>query len=154
MQECANPGVHEGYRAACAFLHLCILAFAFAVPAGASVADYLGKPVSSVRLVLDGRDTTEPALVQIVETRAGSPLSMLEVRESVTHLFSLGRFDDVRVDASPEGAGVALRYELSASHVVSRIAFAGNVQASGVDVGQLRRALVDRYGMSPPLLRL
>ena len=120
----------------------------------ASVADYLGKPVSSVRLVLDGRDTTEPALVQIVETRAGSPLSMLEVRESVTHLFSLGRFDDVRVDASPEGAGVALRYELSPIHVVSKIEFDANVQASGVDVGQLRRALVDRYGTSPPLGRV
>ena len=25
---------------------------------------------------------------------------MLEVRESVAHLFSLGRFEDVRVDAS------------------------------------------------------
>ena len=66
----------------------------------AEVADYLGKPVTSVRLVLDGRDTTEPALVQVVETRLGDPLSMLAVRESVAHLFSLGRFDDVRVDAS------------------------------------------------------
>ena len=104
--------------------------------------------------MLDGRDTTEPALVQIVETRAGSPLSMLEVRESVTHLFSLGRFDDVRVDASPEGAGVALRYELSPIHVVSKIEFAGNFQAPGIDVGELRRALVDRFGTSPPLGRV
>jgi outer membrane protein insertion porin family len=123
-------------------------------PAQASVADYLGKPIASVRLVLDGRDTTEPALVQIVETRAGTPLSMLEVRESVTHLFSLGRFDDVRVDASPEGAGVALRYELSPIHVVSKIEFAGQFPAPGIDVGELRRGLVDRFGTSPPLGRV
>ena len=42
---------------------------------------------------------------------------MLDVRESVAHLFSLGRFDDVRVDASVEGGGVALRYELTPIHV-------------------------------------
>lgn len=133
----------------CALCALC-----GSVAAHASVADYLGKPVASVRLVLDGRDTTEPALVQIVETRSGDPLSMLEVRESVTHLFSLGRFDDVRVDASPEGAGVALRYELSRIHVVSKIEFAGQFPAPGINVGELRRALVDRFGTSPALGRV
>ena len=45
---------------------LCVLGGSAEVRA--SVADYLGKPIASVRLVLDGRDTTEPALVQIVET--------------------------------------------------------------------------------------
>lgn len=134
-------------------MHLCVLALASAAPASASVDDYLGKPVASVRLVLDGRDTTEPALMQLVETRAGSPLSMLDVRESVTHLFSLGRFDDVRVDASAEGGGVALRYELSPIHAVSKIEFAGRLDEAGIDVGQLRRALVDRFGTSPPLGR-
>jgi outer membrane protein assembly complex protein YaeT len=124
------------------------------VAARASVAEYLGKPITSVRLVLDGRDTTEPALLQIVETRPGTPLSMIEVRESDTHLFSLGRFDDVRVDASSEGAGVALRYELSPIHVVSKIEFAGNFQAPGIDTGELRRGLVDRFGTSPPLGRV
>ncbi len=142
--------MRKSCRAAPALLHSCILAFAWVTPAAAEVADYLGKPVASVRLVLDGRETTERALVQVVETRAGNPLSMLEVRESITHLFSLGRFDDVRVDASPEGAGVALRYELSPVRVVSKIEFAGNVQAPGIEVGELRRALVGRFGTSPP----
>jgi outer membrane protein insertion porin family len=125
--------------------------------AGADVADYLGKPVTSVRLVLGGRETTEPALVQVVETRPGAPLSMLDVRESVTHLFSLGRFDDVRVDAGVEGAGVALRYELTPIRLVSKIEFAGRLAGAGVpgvDVGLLRRAVVDRYGPSPPLGRV
>ena len=49
----------------------------------ADVADYLGKPVTSVRLVLGGRDTTEPALVQVVETQnediAGSPPREIEL---------------------------------------------------------------------------
>ena len=86
-----------------ALLPLCVLAFS--VPASAAVSDYLGKPVTSVRLTIEGRDSTEAALVQLVETRVGRPLTMAEVRETLTHLFSLGRFDDVRVDAALEGAG-------------------------------------------------
>jgi len=149
-----NARMHPCGRAARAFLYFCILVPGFAAPAGAAVADYLGKPIASVRLVLDGRDTTEPALLQLVETRAGEQLSMLEVRESLTHLFSLGRFDDVRVDASAEGAGVALRYELSPIHAVSKIEFAGPLPVPGIDVGELRRGLVDRFGTSPPLGRV
>ena len=146
--------MHQCRRAACVFVHVCILAFVCVSPAAAEVADYIGKPIASVRLVLDGRDTTEPALMQLVETRTGSLLSMLDVRESVTHLFSLGRFDDVRVDATAEGGGVALRYELSPIHAVSKIEFAGRFESTGIDVGQLRRALVDRFGTSPPLGRV
>ena len=43
---------------------------------------------------------------------------MAQVRETVTHLFSLGRFEDVRVDAALDGGRVALRYELSPIHPV------------------------------------
>jgi outer membrane protein insertion porin family len=119
----------------------------------ADVADYVGKPIASVRLVIEGRDTTDPALLQVVETRAGTPLSMAQVRESVAHLFSLGRFEDVRIDATLEGGAVALRYDLSPIHPVARIELAGNVHVPGVDRGQLLRAVVDRYGVSPPVGR-
>ena len=125
-----------------------------AISSGASVGDYLGKPVNSVRLVIDGRDTTEAALLRVVETRIGRPLSMLEVRESVSHLFRLGRFDDVRVDAAMHGAGVALRYELIPIRLVSRIDFTGTLLAPGIDLRQLRRAVLDRYGTSPPISRI
>jgi outer membrane protein insertion porin family len=120
----------------------------------AAVADYLGKPIGSVRLVIEGRDTTEPMLTQIVETVAGQPLSMVQVRETVIHLFSLGRFDGVSVDATLDNGRVALRYELVPIHPVARIRFAGPLGASGIDQGALHRAIVDRYGVSPPLSRL
>ena len=114
--------------------------------------DDYGRQVASVRLMIDGRETVDPALLRVVETRAGRPLSMLEVRESLTHLFSLGRFDNVSVDASMEAGGVLLRYDLSPVHVISKIEFAGNL--GGIDAGQLRRAVTDRYGTSPPLNRV
>jgi outer membrane protein insertion porin family len=123
-------------------------------PARAAVDDYLGKPIGSVRLLLDGRETTEPALLQLVETQVGRPLSMLQVRETVSHLYSLGRFDDVRVDAALGTGGVALSYELTPIHIVSEIRFAGSLRGLDVDVGELRRAVVDRYGTSPPLGRV
>ena len=122
--------------------------------ARAAVGDYIGKPVTSVRLLIEGRETTETALAQLVETRAGRPLSMAEVRGSVVRLFSLGRFEDVNVEASLVGSGVALVYDLIPIHPVTKITFAGALDAPGIDVGQLRRAVVDRYGASPPLGRI
>jgi outer membrane protein insertion porin family len=122
--------------------------------ADAAVDDYLGKPVGTVRLAIEGRPTVDPVLTVVVETLAGRPLSMAAVRQTITHLFSLGRFDDVRVDATLEDGKVALRYELSPIHPVSGIRFTVAGAQSGLDTDQLRRAIVDRFGGSPPIGRL
>ncbi len=74
--------------------------------ARADVADFLNKPIVSVRLELEGREVVDPTLLDIVETRTGSALSMIQVHESVTRLFSLGRYEDVRVVAGPAANGV------------------------------------------------
>jgi outer membrane protein assembly factor BamA len=123
-------------------------------PAAASVADYIGKPVASVRIVVEGRDTTDSMLTSIVETAVGRALSMAQVRETVAHLFSLGQFEGVSVDATLENGRVALRYDLVPIHAVSRLRFDGAVSAPGIDTDAMRRAIVDRYGASPPLSRL
>jgi outer membrane protein insertion porin family len=130
----------------------CLLGVAAA--AGAAVDDYLGKPISSVNLFIEGRETTDASITQVVETRVGEPLEMSNVRDSISHLFSLARFDDVRVDATMVEPGrVALRYELSPIHPVTKIEFRGPLDVPGVDVGQLRQAVTDRYGNSPSLGR-
>ena len=79
---------------------------------------------------------------------------MVQVRETVAHLFSLGRFEGVSVDAALEEGRVALRYDLVPIHPVSRIRFAGPLGVPGIDEGALRRAVFDRYGASPPLSRV
>jgi outer membrane protein assembly complex protein YaeT len=126
---------------------------AAAAPAHAAVGDYVGKPVAAVHLLLEGRETGDPELVQVVETQPGQPLSMMQVRESIAHLFSLGRFEDVRVEAALGDEGVALRYELTPIHPVYRIDFTTPSKAPGVDLGALRKTIVDRYGLSPTLGR-
>jgi outer membrane protein insertion porin family len=131
---------------------LCVLCGG-APTASAAVADYLGKPIGSVKLVIEAGETTEPLLTQLVSTLPGQPLSMVQVRETVTHLFSLGRFEGVSVDAALENGRVALRYDLVPIHPVARIRFDGPLGVPGVDQGELRRALLDRYGASPPVGR-
>ena len=49
-------------------------------------------------------------------------------------------------------ATVALRYELTPIHPVTRIDFAAP-HGGGIDVGELRKAVADRYGLSPALGR-
>jgi outer membrane protein assembly complex protein YaeT len=125
-----------------------------APPAAAAVADYIGKPVAAVRIVVEGRESNEPLLMSIVETGVGQTLSMAQVRETVAHLFSLGRFEGVSVDGALDAGRVTLRYDLVPIHAVSRIRFEGQLNAPGVDTGDMRRAIADRYGVSPPLGRL
>jgi outer membrane protein assembly complex protein YaeT len=130
-----------------------VLAVLWAGVACADVADFIGKPVASVRLTVEDRPTTDPELIQVVQTQVGQPLSMAQVRETITHLFGLGRFDDVRVDASIAGGGVALLYALSPIHPVTAVRFEGP-DAPGVDRDTLKRAISDRYGATPPLARV
>jgi outer membrane protein insertion porin family len=123
-------------------------------PAMAAVADYLGRPVASVHLTVEGHETTESMLTQVVETAPGQPLSMSQVRSSIAHLFSLGRFEDVRVDATLDNERVVLRYDLIPIHPVGRMRFAIETEAPGIAADAMRRAIVDRYGTSPPLARV
>jgi outer membrane protein insertion porin family len=120
-----------------------------AVAARADVSLYLGKPITSVRLVADGKHADEARLLAIVETRVGRPLSMVDVRESIAHLFSLGRFENVLVHADPAADGVALRYELVPERLVTGLTIAGTTSHPDVDAGRLWEGVRDRFGRSP-----
>jgi len=129
------------------FRFLLILFLGWCAPAWAAVDDYLGKPIGAVRITIDNREANEAALTQVIETMPGQPLSMAAVRESITHLFSLGRFESVSVDATMENGRVALRYDLRPIHLVARIRFAR--MPPGIDEHALRRAIADRFGVAP-----
>ena len=133
------------------WLLLLTVAVFFAAPsADAAVTDYIGKTVVEVRLQLKGAVLQNAELVEIIETRAGTPLTMVDVRESMAHLFGLGLYQDVQVDAALRGDGVVLTYDLFPAQRVRRIVFEGSL---GLSESDLRRTIVERHGASPPLAR-
>ncbi len=123
------------------------------VPAGrlaAAVSDYIGRPVVSVQLQMGGEVLRDSALAQLIETEVGAPLAMQHVREGILHLISLGRFQDIQVEARLVDGGVALAYRLVPLSVVERVVFRGEL---GLSEGVLRREVTDRFGVSPPVGR-
>ena len=125
------------------------LSSAHAQPAPA--AAFVDRPVAAVAIEVEGRVATEPGLKEAVQTRTGQPLKMADVRETINHLYNLGRFEDVRVEAdAAAGGGVSLRYVLSPIHTVTRVIFRGTL---GLPEGTVRGRMVERFGETPPLAR-
>lgn len=113
-----------------------------------AAAPFVGRPVASVVLQVEGHPTTDPVLIDLVSTPAGQPLSMEAVRETLAHLFNIGRFQGIDVVArdAPNGA-VALEYLLMPLHAVASLEFRGDL---GISDDDLRRAVVERFGKAPP----
>ena len=109
-------------------------------------AKYAGRIITTVRLAMEEHETKDPVLLDLVETRTGQPLAVASVRESIAHLFSLGRFEDVQVDAVESSTGVDLTYYLVPLHTVDRVDFTGSL---GLPEGLLRRTIRERYGAAP-----
>ena len=82
-----------------------------------------------------GVELRDPALLEIVDTRAGQPLAMADVRETLAHLFGLGRYQDIQVDAALTDAGVVLTYRLVPLQRVRRIAFQGRCSCPKASCG-------------------
>ncbi len=128
---------------------LLLLLLLVPVQAAADVAEFLGKPIASIRLQIEGRPASDDRLRRLIQLKEGRPLTMLLVRETVAHLFSLGEFEDVQVDAASRGDGVDLLFELAPIHPVTRVLFTGIAGVPGADEGRLRSAVLDRFGASP-----
>jgi outer membrane protein insertion porin family len=125
-----------------------------------SLASLIGRPVSSVHLERLGQPLTDARITALVETRAGAPLSMREVRNTLLHLFNTGLFDDIAVSAAPDPApdaeardtqAIALVYTLTPARTIGRYEFRG---VRGVSDESLRRLLVDRFGARPAVGRV
>src|SRR5689334_10624529 len=93
-----------------------------------AAAAFVDKPVTSVVLSVEGTVTTDPSLAEAIQTASGKPLRMSDVRDTITHLYGLGRFEDVSVEAEAgAGGGVSLRYNLVPIHIVTKVLFSGQL---------------------------
>jgi outer membrane protein insertion porin family len=132
-------------------LRLSIVALVLSAAAQSSAQpapeSYSGRPVNAVHVVIDGVSTTDPALIELLETRPGQNLSMTAVRESIAHLYSLARFQDVQVEAvDSAGGAIELRYNLIAMRGVDKVEFRGNL---GLSEGLVRDTITERFGRAP-----
>jgi outer membrane protein assembly complex protein YaeT len=120
-------------------------------PSVSAAAAAVGRRVTSVVLQVEGRPTTDAALLDLIETPVGEPLSMMSVRETLTHLFNIGRFQGIEVLANDAADGtVALEYRMTPLQSVAAIRFAGT---AGIDDDDLRRIVEERFGAAPPVGR-
>src|SRR5688500_2270255 len=133
-------------------LALALLAVTRSTAFAQSPPSYVGQRITAVQLVREGQPLDDPTVNGLVETRAGQPLSMAQVRESITHIFGLGRFQDVQVEALPSPGGVLLRYRLVPLHSVQHVDFRG-LPSLGLSEDVLRSHVTNRFGVSPPVGR-
>jgi outer membrane protein insertion porin family len=128
-------------------------AFAAFVPCAANAAtadreqaQHLGRTVTDVRVEIAGQPAIDPNVLGLIETRIGDALEMHAVRSTIDHLVGLGRFEDVRVYASPADQGVSLRWQLTPVRRIARVSVSGNAV---LPVAGIRSELTDRYGALP-----
>ncbi len=112
----------------------------------ASLASLIGRTVGTVRLERLGQPVTDARVTALVETRAGAPLSMREVRNTLLHLFNTGLFDNIAVAAEPDSESIALVYRLTPARTIAHYEFRG---VRGLSDDELRRVLNERYGTRP-----
>ena len=78
----------------------------------AAAQQSLGRTIADVRVEVSGVPVGDAAVLELIETRVGEPLSMRDVRSTIAHLVGLGRFEDVRVQSSATPQGVTLQWQL------------------------------------------
>jgi outer membrane protein insertion porin family len=143
-----SPPVPFGQRRLLAVLLLVAWAAAPARSAAQSEAPepYIGRVVSEVRLVSAGIEVADSRLRSVLDVQVGRALSVSDVRESIIRLMGMGRFQDVRVDASVSPSGVAVVFDLVPLRDVKRVVFRGDL---GLPETVIRAAVVDRFGPTP-----
>lgn len=127
-----------------------LLPFAFVLlpcSASAQITDLMGLPIIDIRVQQEGRAVDDRLILGLLETEIGRPLSMRDVRQTIDHLYGLGRFDDVQVSAERSGDGVVVSYALVPRHEVQQVDFRGSL---GLRQSELRQAMAERFGTLPP----
>ncbi len=120
--------------------------------ATADVGALLGRRITDVRVDAGGVLVVDEVVLAVVETRRGAALTMADVRQTIEHFVTLGRYADVRVIGEPDGAeGVRVRYEVVPLERVQRLEFEGHAD---LDARGLRSDLADRFGALPLASRL
>ena len=83
-----------------------LLTFAGSIAFAQTPEQYSGRPVAEVRVFVERQPIDDPVITELLETRPGTPLSLAAVRETISHLHTLGRYQDIQVEAIERAGGV------------------------------------------------
>jgi outer membrane protein insertion porin family len=125
---------------------LAIVAWCAPAAHGQVPGPLLGRVVRETQLRSGGQVVQDARLDSLVEIRAGQPLAMEAVRETIVHLMGMGRYLDVQVSAFADGDGVRVDIDLVPLPEVRRLVFTGDL---GLPERTLRAAVEERFGESP-----
>ena len=132
------------------FLLVALLSLSEPVQGQSPASKFAGKTIVAAEIYVEGEASTDVVARELIETRPGEPLSMTDVRETIAHLFSLGRYQNVTVEAFDAPGGVRVRYNLEPIHGVQKVEFDGDLKISA---GTLRNAITERFGATPSVAR-
>jgi outer membrane protein insertion porin family len=118
--------------------------------ASGQTSDLLGLRIIRVHIEQEGREIDDQLIRGLIETMPGEALAMSDVRQTIDHVYGLGRYEDVQVLAARTEAGVVVTYVLVPLHAVQRLEFRGTL---GVGEEQLRQAVGERFGALPAAAR-
>lgn len=115
------------FRFACVVLALSA-SFALAQePGDEGYQDYSGQSVSEVRI--EGLERVDEQRIRSqLEVQAGAAYNERAIARDIRRLFDMGYFSDIRADARPSGAGVAVVYVVEEKQVIEEIRILGNDQ--------------------------
>jgi len=107
---------------------------------------FLDRPITAVRLQIEGRPESSSALMALVDVQVGDRLSVEGLRRVVDRISRVPRFENVRVLAGDFEDGVAVTFDLEPRHAIDRVEFEGE---TGLDSPTLERLVRDQFGGVP-----
>ena len=123
------------------------VALALALPSGNASERFTGMVVNDVQMESSRGPLPERAR-ELVDVQAGDAYDPAAVRRSIKRLYALGRFSDIKVDARPEGDGVALTFHLYPRLTVGEVLLS-EPTASSKEVLSMRERLLEEGAISP-----
>lgn len=104
----------------------------------------LGRRIASVRVIAGSMPVDDASTRRALTLRAGEPLRIEDVRESLRHLALIERFDQARVEATRVDEGVAVDVVVTPVRTITGLEFTGD---TGLPARRLRGAVEERFGV-------
>lgn len=117
---------------------IAFIAFALLILLGMTALPYqklvaAGETIEDIVVRGNGRVESD-AIITILKSKRGDPLSNENVREDMKTLFDLGYFSDLRFFRKPQGAGVVLVIQVAEKPAITEISYEGMTEIKEEDL--------------------